>query len=157
MTDPLIAFISAIPGVAKAVAAIADATDPHKRKAQFAELQQALIQIQTNAFAIQTQNLSLLALKDELEKQIVSMKNWETEKQRYALVSIWEGGVAYAVKESMSQGEPPHWICPNCFPKQKGFLHPYEGLKWFGVCCAICNAKIQGPWSEAVSPKYASG
>lgn len=161
MTDPVTIFIAAIPGVAKAVAAIAEATDPHKRQAQFAELQQALIQLQTNAFSIQTQNLSLLAFKDDLEKQIVQLKNWEAEKQRYALVSIFEGtSSVIALKESMSNGEPPHWLCPNCFHSgKKSFLHPYREQTpvRFGVCCSACPTKIPGPWSSPASPEYAPG
>lgn len=55
MTDPLSALLAAIPGLAKAGADIASASDAAKRNAQLIEFQQALIQVNTTAASIQVQ------------------------------------------------------------------------------------------------------
>jgi hypothetical protein len=159
MTDPLSAILAAIPGLAQAGANIASASDEAKRNAQLIEFQRVIIQLQSSIAAIQVQNSSLLQEKNELEKKIVGIENWEGEKQRYSLVTIWSGSVAYALKESMSNGEAPHWLCPNCFEKKKkSVLHPFEGAnRFFGVACSACPTKIQGPWRNAASPEYAHG
>ena len=160
--DPISALISVIPSLAKAGTDIAAASDEAKRNAQLIEFQRVIIQLQSSIAAIQNQNSSLLHDKDELEKQIVGMKNWEAEKQRYALQPIFENTAAvYALKESMSNGEAPHWLCPNCFESgKKSFLHPRREDQHplrFGVACSACPTKIPGPWSSAASPEYAQG
>ena len=159
MTDPLSTLVNAIPGLTKAVAAIAEATDPHKRQTQFAELQQVLIQLNTNAFAIQTQNLSLLREKDDLEKQIVQLKNWKAEKQRYSLIEIHDGLVVYAVKESMSNGEAPHSLCANCFNNgKKSFLNTIDGARGFSMlACSVCKAQLQSEYRGSLQAQYAPG
>ena len=158
MLDPVSALLAAIPGLAKAGADIASASDEAKRNAQLIEFQRVIIQLQSSIAAVQNQNASLLREKDDLEKQIVQLKHWEAEKQRYALVTIWDGGVAYAQKASMSQGEAPHWLCANCFHGgKKSILNPFVGTYGlFGVRCAVCGSNIQGPWTNAIAPEYAS-
>ena len=43
----------------------------------------------------------------------------KTQKKRYKLVIPWPqhavGSVAYALKESMKESEPPHLICTKCY------------------------------------------
>ena len=69
---------------------LAAASDATKRNAQLVEFGHVIINLQSSIMSIQNQNASLLRDKDDLEKQLVSMKNWETEKQRYALKPIFE-------------------------------------------------------------------
>ena len=99
MTDPISALLAAIPGLAKAGAEIASASDEAKRNAQLIDIQRVIIHLQSSITATQVQNSSLPREKDDLKKQIVGIKNWEGEKQRWTLVTIWEGAVAYALKK----------------------------------------------------------
>ena len=157
MVDPLTALLAAIPGLAKAGADIATASDEAKRNAQLIEFQKAIINANALIASVQQQNASLLRDKDDLENQIMCMKNWDAEKQRYALTPIWDRSVIFALKEIMSNGEPPHYLCPNCFNNnQKSILHPYETKDgYWGFSCPICPTKIQGPWCNASNPEYA--
>lgn len=159
--DPATIF-SALSGLSNLGKAIAEATDASQRRAQLIEFQDAIINANTMIASVQQQNLSLLREKDDLEKQIVQLKNWDAEKQRYALVSIFEGTASViAMKESISNGEPPHWLCPNCFQSgKKSFLHPYREDRQplrFGVSCSACPTKIPGPWSSPAPAEYAPG
>lgn len=159
MTDPLSALLAAIPSLAKAGADIASASDEAKRNSQLIEFQRVIIQLQSSIAAIQNQNASLLRDKDDLEKQIVAMKNWDGEKQRYALTTIWESSVAYALKKSMSNGEPPHWLCPRCYDNgKKAILNPFYGANnLYSVACPICSVAFHYPWSGVGSaPQYAT-
>jgi hypothetical protein len=52
-----------------------------------------------------------------LKEEITHIKAWEREKERYALTAPWDGTVTYSLKKSMSNAEPPHWICTNCYEK----------------------------------------
>jgi len=132
MTDPLTALLTAIPSLAKAGADIAAASDEAKRNAQLIAFQSVIIQLQSTIASVQIQNASLLQDKRDLERQIAEMNGWEGEKQRYTLVTIWDGSVAYALKESASQGEPPHWLCTFCYSNgKKSILYPVEGNNRF--------------------------
>ena len=51
----------------------------------------------------------------DLEQQIVSLENWEREKERYQLTAIGSVAVAYTHKPGMENGEPTHWLCQPCF------------------------------------------
>jgi hypothetical protein len=94
------------------------------------------------------ENASLLQDKNDFEQKIGGMKNWEREKQRYALVTILEGAVAYALKESMSQGEAAHWLCTNCFDGgKKKILNRVDGPRGFSMfACPVCSTQLQSPF-----------
>lgn len=86
------------------------------------ERNQAVIEIQRHAMDA---NVSLMdaqqaysaALKhiDNLEQQIVQMKKWSGEKERYQLKRFHPGSLAYALKPEMAGGEPTHLLCANCY------------------------------------------
>lgn len=74
------------------------------------------------AAAQDAQSAALQRIRD-LEQEIVQLKDWEREKQRYQLNAIDRGAFAYMPKPGMENGEPPHWLCANCFhQRHKAFL-----------------------------------
>lgn len=159
MTEPLTALLAAIPGLASAGAAIAKASGENERNSQLIEFQKVLIQANSSIAAVQIQNAALLRDKDDLEKKIVGMENWEREKQRYSLVTILDGALAYAAKESMSQGEAPHWLCTNCFNGgKKVILNTVDGARGFSMLvCPSCKAQLQSGYRGNLRAEYAPG
>ena len=124
MTDPVSALLAIIPGLAKAGADIASASDEAKRNTQLIEFQKCLINANSLIASVQAQNSSLTQEKNDLEQKIVSFEDWKGESARYQLQQIESGIVTYALKESMASGEPAHWLCPNCYGKrQKSILN----------------------------------
>ena len=146
MTDPFSALLAAIPGLAKAGADIASASDEAKRNAQLIEFQKALINANALIASVQQQNASLLREKDDLEKQIMQLENWKAEKDRYTMVTVFEAATVYSLKESMSNGEPPHFICPVCYQRgHKTLLQPKKaGTGFVHLYCPTpsCNFDI---------------
>ncbi|WP_310452549.1 hypothetical protein [Sulfuritalea sp.] len=157
-TDPATIF-TALGGLANLGKAIAEASDASQRKAQLIEFQNAIINANTMIASVQQQNAFLLREKDGLEKQIVQLKHWEAEKQRYRLVTVLDGIAVYAVKESMSQDESPHWLCTNCFNGgKKSFLNTIDGSRGFSMLtCSVCNSKLQTEYRGILRPEYAPG
>ena len=94
-----------------------------------------------------------------LKKEIDDIKAWETQKQRYKLTSIWEGGnLVYALKESMSDSEPPHWICTKCYEDgRKSILNQKQRTdkRFWMLVCPICNSQIHSPYTNADQAEYA--
>ncbi len=79
----------------------------------------------------------------QLEEKVASLEAWNTEKQRYQLVDIGEGTFAFALKQSMSGGEPPHYICANCYEhSEKSILqHTHLPSGSDSMTCHRCHAK----------------
>lgn len=99
------------------------------------ERNQAVIEIQrhvmdSNASLMDAQQAYSASLKriEELEKQILQFRTWDTECQRYELADTGQGSLAYRVKEGMEQGDPSHWICPNCYQQGKKSILKEESL-----------------------------
>ena len=55
----------------------------------------------------------------ELEKEILELKDWKGEAERYRLGEIGPGLLAFSLKPGMERGEPPHHLCANCYNKKQ--------------------------------------
>jgi hypothetical protein len=85
---------------------------------------------------------ALLQEKGALEAEVVRLKDWSAEKERYELKTHGKNGIlAYALKETVQPTEPAHSLCPDCFSNnKKTILQPesyYDhGTKQLLVCHA---------------------
>jgi hypothetical protein len=80
-----------------------------------------------------------------LEAELASLKEWDAEKHRYELKQISGGVTAYMLKPSERGGEPPHWLCPNCYGKRKKCFFQDTGADFQRrsiYMCAECQAKV---------------
>lgn len=108
------------------------------------EFQSKIIDANNAAFAAQDERSALLERIRELEKEVADFKAWEAEKQRYQLVAIAPNVVAYAIKESMRNSEPPHYICANCYNAgKKSYLNQItQGSRVDIYHCNSCGEKL---------------
>ena len=87
------------------------------------ELGQRIIEAQAAlnaAMAAQTEAAERIC---ELEQEIVHLKDWSAERERYHLVNADRGAFVYMPKPGMENGEPAHWLCTNCFNQgRKSFM-----------------------------------
>ena len=122
------------------------------------ELGQIIVAAQAATFSAQSAQSSMVEEIRALKEEIASVKAWETQKQRYKLTPPWEGSVVYALKESIANSEPPHWICTSCYEDgRKSILNQIKTKdNWFLLVCPVCNSQIQSPWRNAAHPVYAS-
>src|SRR2546422_9537489 len=102
--------------IAKGLMSLKTATDI---QAVAIDLDQKIIDAQHQVFAANQAQSALVDRVRELEGQITAMKDWGAQKQRYKLVVPFTGCTLYALKESMSEGEAPHYLCANCFQESK--------------------------------------
>lgn len=87
------------------------------------ELQQRLLDAQRALLAAQEAEATTTARMRDLEQQIVKFEDWEREKQRYELKAIAPGAFAYVPKAGMENGDPPHWLCANCFENRRKSIY----------------------------------
>jgi len=115
--------------------------DNNKFVTAVTETMSKLMLAQTSALgALEKQQAQAVKI-GHLEAEITKLKAWNAQLQRYELAEFATGVFAYRLKESMSNGEPAHWICSQCFQDSKiGFLnymHAVGTNKRFG--CVICH------------------
>ena len=114
------------------------------------ELQGAILQAQQAAFGANEERTSLVDRVRELEETMRSLEAWETEKQRYKLQSVPNGGAfVYALAPETQGTEPSHWICAACYTNgKKSILQRGEDTRnglwpWH---CSSCKAVILADW-----------
>lgn len=83
------------------------------------EVSAKLMAVTSVALASQEKQATLTNRIGELEKEIVELKNWDRERERYQLATVTRGIFAYRVKPGMESDEPPHELCANCFDQGK--------------------------------------
>jgi rubrerythrin len=106
--------------------------------------------VKANSFAIAAQAAES-ALADrvrELEAQVREFEDWKAEKERYELVPLHDGALAYAIKPSMQGVEPAHYICPSCYQKRvksilQGVTYHLGGHQ---LKCPVCKLEVQHSW-----------
>ena len=122
MTDPLSLFVS-IGSQLRAATDIAIGLGKLHTMAEVnakaIELQGAILSLQSDAFAAQAQQSSMIQRIRDLEEEIRQVKAWEETKQRYSLYEPIPGSFVYASKENSGSPEPSHWICANCYEDNK--------------------------------------
>lgn len=120
------------------------------------ELQSAILAAQSSALSANAAQSAMVDEIRQLKEEIARMKAWDTQKQRYKLASPWDGSVVYGLKESMSEGEPAHWICTKCYEDgRKSILNPIrrdDGR--YVLACPVCDAQVQTPWRNAAKVEY---
>lgn len=85
----------------------------------------AVVELLEKILTAREQQAAALDRISDLEKELARFENWETEKQRYELADVGSGALAYRLKPSMANGEPPHSICAQCHERMvKSILQP---------------------------------
>lgn len=96
------------------------------------------------ALASQEKQMTLTNRVSDLEKEIVELKNWNHEAERYQLTALCPDVTVFTLKPGMENDEPPHKLCTACFGKrQKGYLNQtnMNGAGTF-YTCNLCDKEI---------------
>ena len=114
------------------------------KKGSTIEAQEQIMSLREGALELQEENQELKEKIRNLEIKLQNIEDWKAEKARYTLVNPWRGPAqVYALKESESNGELPHFICTNCFQSaRKTILTPIEGTGDVMFKCPHCKASI---------------
>lgn len=121
------------------------------------ELQRALLSAYADAISAKETQTALLEEIRSLKRQLAHNEEFAADMKRYALDAPWRGTAVYALQESMSNGEPPHYLCPNCYQaKKKSILQlgtNSKGDQCFN--CPNCRTTAQTPYRHGVTAHYA--
>ncbi|NVK24933.1 MAG: hypothetical protein HWE10_08395 [Gammaproteobacteria bacterium] len=129
------------------------------KKGSTIEAQEQIMDLREGALELQEENYELKEKIRDLEAKLKATEDWSIEKSRYALVNPWRGAAqVYALKESSSDGEQAHFICPNCFQNTtKTILVPVREPKNGDALmnCPACKASINTGYSGIGAAEYA--
>lgn len=103
--------------------------DDEAFRAKSIELQGAILEALEKSIEAREAYATQLDRIRALEAEVTDLKALGGEKQRYELKKVgMSGGVAYMLKPETRGTEPPHWLCPTCFAKDKiSFFQPTPG------------------------------
>lgn len=123
------------------------------------ELQSAILSAQSSALSANADQAAMVEEIRALKEEVARVKAWEAQKQRYQLTQFRNGpGVVYALKESMSNSEPPHWICTKCYEDGKRMiLHPATVNGFIHIVCPSCKLDMPTGMRGIGAPEYANG
>jgi superfamily II helicase len=122
------------------------------------ELQQIILNVQSTALSAQSEQSVMAERIKELEQEVVRVKAWEGQKDRYKLLSPFDGALVYALRETMNAGEVPHWICTNCYEDgRRSVLNPRKrNEEAVSLVCPACGADISSrSYRGLPDPTYA--
>lgn len=127
-------------------------------KEKLSDLQQVVFDARQTALDAQDELTAVKQEVAELKSHLVSLQSWGDDKRRYQLSKIDNiSGVVYALKESTSDGEPPHYLCTSCYQRsQKSILANYylpEKMTIFR--CSVCKSEVPTRFRGPVDAKFA--
>lgn len=114
--------------------------------AKAVELNRVIADVQQQLFSIQAAYATTIRREEDLKAEIVRLKDWSHEKQRYELHEVTTGSLAYRVKPAMNGGEPVHYLCANCYQDNVKSILQHYGSEGFHkrLYCPKCNSSFLG-------------
>jgi len=106
------------------------------------ELQSAILAAQSSALAAQSEQSSMSQRIRELEEQVARVKEWEEEKQRFALHKFPSGAFAYVLKPESARGEPAHYVCAKCLNRGRKTILQEGKTEDYGTMMACQECKV---------------
>lgn len=144
MIDPTSA-IAGLSALAKTVADIASSNDAAQRNALLIEFQKALIQTQGITASEQRKNASLAARNQELEQEIVRLKDWAAERDKYELKEVATGIFARVEKSYVGPLKSAQKFCANCFEQREKRILQFQNVevgRKKSLVCGHCKSTV---------------
>ena len=89
---------------------------------------------------------ALASRVDDLEKELVQLKNWEAEANNYEVLEVARGLFAYVAKGNVQPMHSAHKLCSNCFLQyKKSFLQESRDTappRHYVLSCDRCKSKL---------------
>ena len=109
------------------------------------ELQSIILDLQSSVSLHQQVHFKEITKRQNAEKKIMEMENWEKTASQYERVKLGTRGITvFARKPFMNSCERDTYICPNCYNKKtESFLQPGHYDKYsHKIFCSDTNCKL---------------
>jgi len=143
------AILSGIKTITDFVKSVSSLSPDVAIKEKTSELLGIIVDLQNNILLMQSEYSKLLKSKDDFEKELIELKDWEKTKSQYKLKKIAPGTFAYSYEDSHDSEDPPHWLCANCYHNGKKSILQFS-TKAFFYFCPKCKTEIHHPNGRSV-------
>ena len=150
--------VSGIKAACDIAASLVGLAEKTELKLKLSDLVDKLLSAQASILAVNEERALLLERIRVLEEKAAQAGTWEHEMARYQLVSPWTGVTVYALKKSESRGEPPHFMCANCYHQRKPSILQNGATKdgkWGLLVCPVCRAETRTGYRPGAPRHYA--
>jgi hypothetical protein len=161
MLAELVAATESLKAAGQIAVGLIDLKTTTEVQAKAIELNQKILAAQNDLFAANAAQAALIERVRELEREVARMKHWDTQKQRYKLAAPFSGCMVYALQKSMSNGEPPHYLCAACYQNGKPSILQGKTVGAAGISlrnafyqCATCKSEAITRWTNIPTPQY---
>jgi hypothetical protein len=140
--------ISALKSAKDIAEAMISLRDTEAFQAKRIELQSKILEAQGSMLAAQDERSTLIQRIRDLEQDIIRLRAWDAEKQRYELRRWGEGAFAYVLKPEEARGEPIHALCAACYNRGvKSLIHSNREPQWTKHAwdCPTCKFALKAP------------
>lgn len=94
----------------------------------------------------------------ELKEELTTLKAWAAQKQRYHLATTEAGAMVYALKTSMSEGQPAHYVCTRCYEDGKcrvlQIAPSKRNSQAYAFVCPVCASEAMNGYSGPSDAKF---
>jgi rubredoxin len=142
MISEITTVATGIATAAKALKGILDTVQDVKTRQVIREIQDQLIDLQTQMLTVHAHYQTLAEAKREVEEKLVAYEKWDADAARYELKEIARGFFMYVLKPDQAQGNPIHWLCPNCFQDRKKSIMQKVTVDHLDYKCPRCQFTI---------------
>lgn len=157
MTPEIQGAIVSLKSAAEIVRVLYTAKLDTDTKEKIDQLKDLVFNARESALNSQNQLTEVLETCTELKRKMAELIEWGEDKKRYQLFKTNSiQSVVYAIKESAANGEPPHYLCTNCYEdRRKSILNNKQTPdKWTIFDCPKCNSSVPTGSRGEVSPIY---
>jgi len=144
--------LSLLSGALGSVQAVSDITKSMIGMKNASDVNAKAIELQTIIFSLHGDIARSIASQaqisqenEQLKNELAAIEDFRSDAKRYKLFEPWPGALVYALKESMSGGEPAHYICAHCYQsRRKSVLYSGPGTtsKWCHFICPACKTQL---------------
>lgn len=145
MINELLLASQSVQALGALLKAASDLSNYNEIVAAVSEVNSKLMQANAVALASQEKQSVLTARINELEKEIVRLKNWDAESRNYEIVEFSTGLFAYVAKDNVQPLESAHKYCANCYRKQSKSLLQQQRIevgRQRSLVCHGCDSSV---------------
>ena len=124
---------------------LAAAHSAAERNRLLIEFQKAVISAQGITMSLQAQQSSLVTRNQELEQEVVRLKDWSTEREKYSLRQVARGVFCQVEKTEVGDGAKLHKYCATCFENGRKSILQHERIeigRQSALNCFVCKERV---------------
>lgn len=146
MIAEITAAVSSIKAAAGIIGQILKADKLEAVKSKTIDLNNIIINLQSEMLVMQNDFYSMMQEKDELKEKLARQAEYISKRNNYKLKRLGDGAIVYTPKLKKHAAGKNHWLCANCMDNKRKFsiyqIAEKNGL-FSEYVCPNCKSSIK--------------